>query len=342
MPTYQGLIDKVGSGGPVPDGTALLKERRAKIVEIQGLTGRPLVVYFSNFIKGGSGNIPNNSIDDSDVTAFSDLIEDVPGDQLDVLLHTPGGVVESAERIVSLLRSKFGSVRFVIPHSAYSAGTLISFAGDEILMDDRSTLGPVDPQLLFRDPNTGESQAVPAQAITLGFQRSIAALKDAPPEVLKAYLPMLNKLNLHLLEICKSAEALTTTLSGELLRNYMFKGLADAAERAAKITEFFSKHESTLSHRRGIGIAKAQELGLKIFDMRSAPKLRQAIWQLYCQVEFFIDLSTDTSKFYENAYGVSWRRRFQVLQAQFQLAPVPGSPPPGAPQPRPRPGGGKR
>src|SRR5437667_1300524 len=121
----------------------------------------------------------------------------------------------------------------------------------------------------------------------------------------------------------------------------MFKGLPDAAERATKIAEFFSNHQSTLSHRRGVGIVKAQELGLKILDMRSVPKLRQAIWQLYCQVEFFVDMSADTSKFYENAYGVSWRRRFQLLQAQLQFGPTP-APPPGAPEPKRRPGGGKR
>ena len=336
MPTYQGLIDKTAA--PL-DGAALLKERREKIVEIQKLTGRPLVIYFSNFIKGG--NVQNNSIDDTDITAFSDLVEDVPGQDLDVLLHTPGGIVESAERIVALLRAKFTSVRFVVPHSAYSAGTVIAFSGDEILMDDRSALGPVDPQIIFRDPATGEPQAVPAQAITLGFERAIAALKDAPPEVLKAYLPMLNKLNVHLFEICKNAEALTRTLSIDFLTRHMFKGAADAAGHAKAIVAFFSDHQTSLSHRRGIGIAKAVELGLNVFDMRREPKLRNAIWQLYCAVEFFIDQAADTSKFYENAFGVSWRRRFQVLQAQLQFGPAP-APPPGRPQPRPRPGGGKK
>ena len=80
MATYQALIDK----GQV-DGQTLQKDRIAKIVRIQDITGRPLIVYFSNFIKGG--NVPNNSIDDTDITAFSDLVEGVPGDSLDVLIH---------------------------------------------------------------------------------------------------------------------------------------------------------------------------------------------------------------------------------------------------------------
>ena len=206
-------------------------------------------------------------------------------------------------------------------------------------MDDRSALGPVDPQLIFRDPNTGEAQAVPAQAITQGFDRAVKALKDASPEVLRAYLPMLNKLSLHLLETCKNAEALTRELSVDFLTRYMFNGLDDAKERAEGAVKFFTSHSDTLSHRRGIGIKKAEELGLKVLDLRQNPKLRHAIWDLYCAVEFFVDQSGDTSKFYENAFGVSWRRRFQVLQAQLQLAPMPPQPPP---QQKPRPGGGKR
>lgn len=332
MATYQGQVDRVEKG-PI-DGATLLKERREKIVQIQKLTGRPLIVYFANFIKGG--NVPNNSIDDTDVTAFSDLIEDVPDNSIDVLLHTPGGLVEAAERIVALLRAKFSSIRFVIPHSAYSAGTLMTLSGDEILMDERSALGPVDPQIMFRDPMTGEAQFIPSQAITSGFQRAIDALKDAPPNVLKAYLPMLNKLNLHVFEICRNAESLTHTLAEEFLTRYMFKGQVGGAERAKAIADFFTNHAERLSHRRGIQIAQAEELGLKVLDMRKAPDLRKVMWELYCAVEFFVDQAADTSKFYENAFGVSWRRRFQSVTLQL---PIPGPIPE---QHKPRPGGGKR
>lgn len=258
MGTYQALIDKAGQEGQL-DGQTLQKERLAKIVEIQGLTGRLLIVYFSNFIKGG--NVPNNSIDDTDVTAVSDLIENVPRSPLDVVIHSPGGLAESAERIVGLLRANFSDVRFIVPHTAYSAATLLTFSGNQILMDDRSALGPVDPQIVFRDPVTGEAQFVPSQTITLGFKHAIKALKDAPPEVLRAYLPMLNKLNMHLFEICNNAEALTQRLSTEWLTSYMFSGQPDAAGRAEKITTFFTSHPETLSHRRPIRIAKAQELG---------------------------------------------------------------------------------
>lgn len=330
MPTYQALIDKAGQS---LDGRALQEERVQKIREIQDLAGRPLIVYIANFIKGG--NVPNNSIDDTDVTAFSDLIENVPRDSLDVLIHSPGGLAESTERIVALLRANFSDIRFIIPHTAYSAATLLTFSGNQLLMDDRSALGPVDPQIVFRDPVTGEAHYVPAQTITLGFQRAMEALKGAPPGVLRAYLPMLNKLNLHLFEICNNAEELTRKLCKEWLIRYMFNEGPNAQAKAEQITAFFTSHPDTLSHRRGIGIAKAQELDLDVFDMRQNPKLRQVIWEPYCAVEFFID-QTDTAKFYENAYGVSWRRRYQTFQMQIPV-PIPGMPP--APQPQKQPGG---
>jgi ClpP class serine protease len=337
VPTYQALVDNLEKGATVLDGAQLGKQRREKIQEIQQLTGRPLIVYFSNFTKTGSAP-PNSSIDDSDVTAFSDLVEDVPGRDLDLLLHTPGGIVESAERIVSMLRSRFDSIRVLVPHSAYSAGTLISFATDGILMDERSTLGPVDPQLGFRDPNTGETMNVPAQAILAGFNRAKEAMKDQAPEVMRVYLPLVNKMSLHLLELCRNAEALTRTLAVEFLKKYMFKGEDAADGKADAITSFFSSHEQTMSHRRGVGIIKAQELGLKVVDTRATPKVRAAIWELFCAVEFFTDMSGDTAKFYENAFGVSWRRRFQIIQAQLALG-QPGQ----QPQiPGPGPGGGKK
>jgi ClpP class serine protease len=38
-------------------------------------------------------------------------------------------------------------MRVIIPHYAMSCGTLIALAADEIIMDPKAVLGPVDPQL---------------------------------------------------------------------------------------------------------------------------------------------------------------------------------------------------
>jgi ClpP class serine protease len=66
---------------------------------------------------------------------------------IDLILHTPGGLVLAAEQIASALGKHPGKVTVFVPHYAMSGGTLIALAADEIAMDDNAVLGPVDPQL---------------------------------------------------------------------------------------------------------------------------------------------------------------------------------------------------
>ncbi|RJX21187.1 MAG: hypothetical protein C4570_02890 [Ammonifex sp.] len=70
--------------------------------------------------------------------------EDMP---IDLLLHTPGGLVLAAEQIARALEKHPAKVTVFVPHYAMSGGTMISLAADEIVMDENAVLGPVDPQL---------------------------------------------------------------------------------------------------------------------------------------------------------------------------------------------------
>jgi ClpP class serine protease len=66
---------------------------------------------------------------------------------IDLILHTPGGLVLSAGQIAHALHRHPGKVTVFVPHYAMSGGTLIALAADEIVMDDNAVLGPVDPQV---------------------------------------------------------------------------------------------------------------------------------------------------------------------------------------------------
>ncbi len=66
---------------------------------------------------------------------------------LDIILHTPGGLVLAALQIARALRDHPGKVTVHVPHYAMSGGTMIALAADEILMCNHAVLGPVDPQL---------------------------------------------------------------------------------------------------------------------------------------------------------------------------------------------------
>ena len=189
MPRYHELVARPGTP---PERFA---SRQGLLRRIEKKTGRPVIVYAANL------NVPNisNSLDHSDLTPFSELARTVPGDSVDVLLHSPGGLAEAAERIVGLLRARFMSVRFMIPHTAFSAATMLATSADELVLDDTSALGPIDPQLIIRDPQTGQSSTVPTQAILDAFDNA----KDdimANPDALGVYLPLLSKLDLPLFE----------------------------------------------------------------------------------------------------------------------------------------------
>jgi ClpP class serine protease len=67
--------------------------------------------------------------------------------KVDMYIETPGGSGETAEEIVKFLRNNFDTVSFVVSGEAKSAGTIIALSGDEILMTETGSLGPIDAQM---------------------------------------------------------------------------------------------------------------------------------------------------------------------------------------------------
>ena len=88
---------------------------------------------------------------------------DWEGDELDLILHSPGGSPEAAEAVVSYLRSCFSHVRVIVPQLAMSAATMIACSADEVILGKHSFLGPIDPQLVL--PTSLGVRMVPAQAV---------------------------------------------------------------------------------------------------------------------------------------------------------------------------------
>lgn len=70
-----------------------------------------------------------------------------PNVPIDLILHTPGGLVLATEQIARALLRHSAKVTVFIPHYAMSGGTMLAMAADEIVMDENAVLGPVDPQL---------------------------------------------------------------------------------------------------------------------------------------------------------------------------------------------------
>ena len=66
---------------------------------------------------------------------------------IDLVLHTPGGLVLASEQIARALQQHKAKVTVFVPHYAMSGGTMIALSADEIVLDPNAVLGPVDPQL---------------------------------------------------------------------------------------------------------------------------------------------------------------------------------------------------
>lgn len=303
--TYQDFHNYIERTGEI-DAFAWRSETYRRI---EAITGTPLISYVAKTSNIASG--ASVAIDDSDLVGFGDLVQTTPGDSVDVLIISNGGSAEATERIVNLIRSKFRKVRFFLPANAYSAATLMCFSGDSAVMDSLATLGPIDPQI----------NGIPTRAILRAFEHVKQLLSTEGPQSLPAYLPLINKYDLHLLEICRSAEQLSEELAGLWLSQYMFKCSRDD-KRVTQIVEYFGSYDIHKSHARSIDYGTAYKLGLDVHRTEEFDGLSDLVRSLRLQYELWFD-KTPFIKLFENARGIHWGRQAPTMQPLNQPI-VPG------------------
>lgn len=281
--------------------------------DIEKLRERPLIVYSVQFPPPPSPiNVPI-SIDLDDVDGFTDLTESIEsGNQIDVLIHSPGGSPEATERVVALLRERFEHITFLVPHSAYSAATMMALSGNEIIMHPSASLGPIDPQI----------NGTPARALRRGFDKAREALKNEGPESLPAYIPLIEKYSLELLEICEDYERLSKELVTLWLTEYMFAG-EQVDEKINAAVEFFASYDEHKTHSRSLTFGRIKHLGLNISVADG--DLRALLREAHILLNGFFSL-TPFVKVYENSHGLSWGRQFQIIAQQQPQTSVPKLP----------------
>jgi ClpP class serine protease len=199
MPSWNDIFQEMQNAGQalgIPmdlDGI-----RRAKIRAVEQLTERPLIVYAVDMSRTEkTANQPTLSmINYDDKDGFIEAMQGIAGDNLDILLQSPGGLAEATESIVVLIRNRFKNVRFIIPSIAKSAATMLAMSGDELLLSPASELGPIDPQLVIG------GKAAAAQAILEQFQMAKDDLQRNPG-MMPAWLPILQQYGPALLQECQ-------------------------------------------------------------------------------------------------------------------------------------------
>jgi ClpP class serine protease len=121
--------------------------------------------------------------------------EEVP---LDIVLHTPGGLVLAALQIARAIHEHKAKVTVFVPHYAMSGGTLIALAADEIIMSKHAVLGPIDPQIgqspaasLVRVVEQKPIERIRDETLVMADvgRKAIAQLKQSASDILKTRLP---------------------------------------------------------------------------------------------------------------------------------------------------------
>jgi ClpP class serine protease len=134
---------------PVLSRQALQARRSRSFGALQRARGSRVIAMIHRQETVGVLGVPfYRYIDIDDSEAVLRAIRQTPDENpIDLLLHTPGGLVLASEQIAYALRAHRGKVTVLVPHYAMSGGTLLALAADEIVMDEAAVLGPVDPQL---------------------------------------------------------------------------------------------------------------------------------------------------------------------------------------------------
>ena len=259
-------------------------QRQTLINQIQDRTKRSLVCYVS-----GSRCV----IDEDDTMPFVDLLHGLPPNRdADLLLHTTGGSIDAAEKLMGMLRRHVGParLRIIVPDFAKSAGTLMVLGADSVVMSDTSELGPIDPQAPLFD----RWQSV--QNYLDAYKAHADTLKTDGDNI--AARIMLGKLDPATLKLCEAAVRRARQAAENLLKRGMFR---DGGNWSLTVTELLDTRRWS-SHGQMISWEDAQDphLGL-VVDYRAYHSAAwQDYWRLYCLQRLAVG---DRQKLYESDYA---------------------------------------
>ena len=293
------------------------KRQLKRISELRG--GRDVLVYAADMDKP---NMPLAvlNIAYSDLVPFHDQLSNLNGSKLDLILETGGGSGEVAEDIVRSLHEKYEEVGIIVAGWAKSAGTIIAMAGDEILMEPASALGPIDAQMSW------QGKVFSADALLEGMEKIKREVEETGT-LNRAYIPILQAISPGELQSARNALSFSRILVAEWLVRYKFKNWsthrrtgmqvtqAEKQERAAQIAERLCYHKKWLTHGRSINIADLEQMGLRITDYSTEPKLGEAIRRYHTLLQITFD-STSIYKIFETPTS-------QILRFTAQAVPPP-------------------
>ncbi len=274
-------------------GDFIFRQRIIHSIEMQ--RRRRLITYVSNV------DHPAVQMDLNDAhnleTCFRSPSEYKP---IDLLIHSPGGQAEAAERIINLARSYSGNdFRVIVPSYAKSAATIVALGADQIVMSDGSELGPIDPQIILRGPQ-GEARRAAASFVE-HRDELLEKIRDAiqRQEPFQGYMQMLAQVDGPFVKECERAINLSKEIARKWLKAHMLKGRNDVEIQRA--VDEFSDPSRTLSHGRLIDHKQAESVGIRVEYIPKESDLWEEILELLFRSTSFLNMEASRIKLYEGA-----------------------------------------
>jgi hypothetical protein len=210
------------------------------------------------------------------VTLFEELIYDAdPGQDLHLLLHTPGGDGETAVRLARSAQARCRELTVIVPDIAKSAGTLFALGGHRILMGPTSDLGPVDPQFQLPD-----GSLVSAKSIIAAVDEASRRVQEAP-DTYPIHAALLTDVTALMVQQARAALARSEDLLEEALRSNPDRGEAEIASLKQALAEpLIGKPQS---HDAIFGPREAVAAGLPVEQVDYRSERWQVIWRLWAK-----------------------------------------------------------
>ncbi len=180
--------------------------------------------------------------------------------------------------MVATVRKHYSVVDFVIPNSAFSAGTVFAMSGDSIHMDYYSRLGPIDPQI-----ETQAGRGVSALGHLEKYRELIDKATAGTITTAEVQL-LIDGFDQAELYHYEQAQALSISLLEEWLAKYKFKNWTQTDTRGLPVTEQMKKdraaeigrklNDTKRWHSHGYGISMEvlrRDLDMRIDDYEVDP-----------------------------------------------------------------------
>ena len=235
--------------------------RRKYLKDLSDYTHRDTILYCSAYTTPQASGAPSDALSlvPGDMQGFMSSLNGLGNNNLDIIIHSPGGSSEAVEQIVQYLRSKYHHIRAIIPQNAMSAATMLACSCDEIVMGKHSAIGPIDPQITFPMPN-GNPFTAPAHSILNEFNQAKTEIL-ANPGVAPLWIPKLANWPAGILDICNNTIQLSKDMVKKWLTSYMFANQPNGSNKANTIANWLGTFSNHLTHGRPISITEASSQG---------------------------------------------------------------------------------